>query len=48
MEESATTDAANKNGDDGGDAVALAVRNTTLVQVPLPPYFLPVLIPYEG
>ena len=42
------TDAANKKGGGNCDAVAIVVHNAAVVQVPLPPLFLPVLIPYVG
>ena len=46
MEESATADDANNNGKDDCDAVAVAVRNTPVVEVPIPPLLLTVLMPY--
>ena len=46
MEEAATADDANNNGKGDCDAVAVAVRNTPVVEVPIPPLWLTVLMPY--
>ena len=48
MEEAAIIDAVNNTNDGNCEAVAVALHNASKVQVPLPPLFLPVVIPYVG
>ena len=47
-EKKATTSAENNINNGDNDALALAVYNAVKVQVPLPPIFLPAVIPYVG
>ena len=48
MEEAATTDTANNINYGNHDAVAVALHNSSEVQVLLPLILLPVVIPYVG